>query len=442
MATAIPIPKLGMTMKFAKLVEWKFDEGDWVEQGNVILAIETEKVSWEVEAAASGFLHIIAEAGNKADVGEVVGMLAETDKELAGLQKEYPRGVAAGVEATPPPTPAVSQEASAAKSNEFKPSSPAARRLAKELCVDIASVTGTGPGGRIVEADVKQYHESGPLPLKITPLAEEIARQEGLDISTITGTGEMGRITKEDMERVLKEKGKEEEAGPVPSIPFTGMRKTIAENMHASLQNTAQFNIFSEADVSEMVLFRDWVREEYKDDDRVKVSYNDILILATSRVLKRFPIMNSTLAGDEILLHDSVNMGIAVSVPEGLIVPVLRNADKKSLLEIAQEARELAGKAREGTLTYDDVTGGTFTISNVSMFDVDMTTPILRTPETGILGVGRVKEKPVVHNGDIVIRSMMFLSLTIDHQVVDGAPACEFLQTLIRYLNRPQLIMT
>jgi pyruvate dehydrogenase E2 component (dihydrolipoamide acetyltransferase) len=234
----------------------------------------------------------------------------------------------------------------------------------------------------------------------------------------------------------------EEKAGPVSAIPFTGIRKTIAENMHASLLNTAQFNIFSEVDVTEMVRFREWVCEEYKEDDRVKVSYNDILILATSRVLKRFPIMNSTLAGEEILLHDSVNMGIAVAVPDGLLVPVLHDADKKNLLQVAKEARDLARRAREGTLQFDDVTGGTFTISNVSMFDVDMTTPILKSPETGILGMGRVKEKPVVKNGEIVIRPMMFLSLTIDHQVVDGAPACEFLQTLIRYLQRPQLIMT
>lgn len=441
MSKVIHIPKLGMTMKFAKLVEWKYKEGDWVDESCVVLAIETDKVAFEVESPASGFLHIIVDAGNKANVGEVVAMLAENEAELTRIQKDHPAGAAV---ADPPAAAAAAQEPEPMPAGEraFKASSPAARRLAKELGVDIAAVTGTGPGGRIIEADVKNYHESGPPAPKITPLAEEIARQAGLDITTITGTGEMGKITKEDVERALGDEAVEGKVGPVKTIPMTGLRKTIAENMHASLRDTAQFNIFSEVDVTGMVRFRDTVREEYKKDERVRVSYNDILILTVSRVLKRFSIMNSTLDGDNILLHDSVNMGIAVAVPDGLIVPVLRDADKKNLLEIAREARELAQKAREGTFSLDDISGGTFTISNVSMFDVDMTTPILRTPETGILGAGRVKEKPVVKNGQIIIAPTMFLSLTIDHQVVDGAPACEFLQTVIRYIQSPDLIMT
>ncbi len=229
---------------------------------------------------------------------------------------------------------------------------------------------------------------------------------------------------------------------PVKSIPFSGMRKSIADNMYASLHNTAQLTMFTEVDVTDMIRFRDAVREEYKKDETVRISYNDIIILATSRALKHHPIMNSTLVGEEILLHDSVNMGVAVALPEGLIVPVLRDADKMGLVQIAAGARELARKAREGSLTVDEVTGGTFTISNVSMFEVDGLTPILKPPETGILGVGRVKEKPAVHNGEIAIRSMMFLNLTIDHQIVDGAPAADFLQTLARYLANPYLIMT
>jgi pyruvate dehydrogenase E2 component (dihydrolipoamide acetyltransferase) len=220
------------------------------------------------------------------------------------------------------------------------------------------------------------------------------------------------------------------------------MRKSIAENMHASLHTTAQLTTFTEVDVTEMIRFRDSVREEYKKDETVRISYNDIIILATARALKQYPIMNSTLIGEEIILHDSVDMGIAVALPEGLIVPVLRDADKMGLLQIAAGARKLARKAREGTLTVDEVTGGTFTISNVSMFQVDGVTPILKPPETGILGVGRVKEKPAVYSGEITIRSMMFLNLTFDHQVVDGAPAAEFLQTLARYLENPYLIMT
>ena len=218
------------------------------------------------------------------------------------------------------------------------------------------------------------------------------------------------------------------------------MRKAIAENMHGSLQNTAQLTLFSEVDVTEMVRFLDSIREEHKNDETVRVSYNDIIILITSRVLKRFPAMNSTLVGEEILIHDAVNMGIAVALPEGLIVPVLHAAHEKELLQIAKEARDLARKAREGTLAVDEVTGGTFTLTNLSMFEVDGFTPILRPPETGILGVGRVKRKPAVYEDEISIRPMMFVSLTFDHRVVDGAPAAEFLQNLAQCLEDPTLV--
>jgi pyruvate dehydrogenase E2 component (dihydrolipoamide acetyltransferase) len=224
-------------------------------------------------------------------------------------------------------------------------------------------------------------------------------------------------------------------------IPFEGIRKVIADNMHASLQNAAQLTTFTEVDVTEMVRFRDLMREEYKNDDSVKISYNDIIVMATARALMRHPIMNSTLVGEEILVHDTVHLGIAVALSEGLIVPKIRNAEKKTLLQIAKEVRELAQKAREGALAVEEVTDGTFTISNVSMLDMDGFTPVLNPPETGILGVGRVIEKPAVFNGEITIRHMMTLSLTFDHRVVDGAPAMTFLKDLARTLAQPMLIM-
>ncbi len=270
-----------------------------------------------------------------------------------------------------------------------------------------------------------------------------MAKQEGLDISTITGTGENGKITRQDVERALAavKVVPEGEPSPVKVIPFEGMRKLIADNMHASLQNAAQLTAFTEVDVTEMVRFRDLMRAEYKKDDSVKISYNDIIVMATARALMRHRIMNSTLVGEEILVHDSVHLGIAVALSEGLIVPKLRNAEKKNLLQIAREVRQLAQNAREGALSVEDVTDGTFTISNVSMLDMDGFTPVLNPPETGILGVGRVIEKPAVYNGEIAIRHMMTLSLTFDHRVVDGAPAMTFLKDLARRLAQPTLIM-
>jgi pyruvate dehydrogenase E2 component (dihydrolipoamide acetyltransferase) len=362
-----------------------------------------------------------------------------------GEQPERLEGIQTGEvveESAPAAGTSAATPIEAPPTKKFVPATPAARRLAKELGVDLVAVDGSGPNGRINEADVRRFHDEGPPPPRMTPVAAEMIRQEGVDVAAIEGSGEGGKITKEDVQRFLDLRKREEVALPVTSLPFSGMRKSIAENMHASLQNTAQLTIFTEVDVTEMIRFRNCVKEEYKKVESVRVSYNDIIILATSRALKRHSILNSTLVGDEILLHEAVHMGIAVALPEGLIVPVLRDTDKKGLLEIAIGARELARKARDGTLEIDEVTGGTFTISNLSMFQVDGITPILKPPETGILGAGRVKEKPAVYKGEIAIRSMMFLNLTFDHKVVDGAPAAEFLATVARYLQEPYLIMS
>ena len=442
MALNVTMPKWGLTMKEGKVSKWFKSEGDTVARGEPFFEVETEKITNVVEATASGIVfQIVVAAGTTVPVGTIVAVIA-----AAGEQPERIAGFQAG-EVSEGKTPAPGRAASAAAEKpgekKFVPSSPAARRLAGELGVDLSLVTGSGPNGRITEADVMRFHEQGPpSPRGATPLAAEMIRQEGLDIAAIEGSGEGGKITRDDVQRHLDSKKQEKVGLPVRSIPFSGMRRSIAENMHASLHHTAQLTMFSEADVTEMIRFRDTVREAHKKDDSVKISFNDIIILAVSRALKHHPIMNSTLVGDEVLLHDNVHMGVAVALPAGLIVPVIREADQKGLLEIAREARQLAAKARQGTLTVDEVTGGTFTISNVSMFQVDGVTPILKSPETGILGVGRIKAKPAVYNGEITIRSMMFVSLTFDHQVVDGAPASEFLETVVRYLENPYLIMS
>jgi pyruvate dehydrogenase E2 component (dihydrolipoamide acetyltransferase) len=439
-AVNVTMPKWGLTMKQGKIAKWFKKEGDLVQQGEDLFEVETEKITNKVEAAASGILfQIVVPEGRTVPVGTIIAVIAQP-----GEQPERIEGVKMGeVEADAPPAGGPPEGYPEKPREEtFVLATPAARRLAKEWEIDLSRVPATGPGGRVTESDVSKYHEEGPPPLKITPLANEMARQAGLNVSSIVGTGEGGKITKKDVERAMKGRVLEERAKSLQSIPFTGMRKSIAENMQASLHNTAQLTLLTEVDVTEMVKFLDLVREEHRNDETVRVSYNDIIILVTSRVLKRFPAMNSTLVGEEILLHDAVNMGIAVALPEGLIVPVLREADKKGLLQIAKEARDLARKAREETLTVDDVTGGTFTITNLSSFEVDGFTPILKPPETGILGVGRIKEKPAVFDGEICIRAMMFISLTFDHRVVDGAPAAEFLQTLARSIQQPTLIMT
>lgn len=443
MSVNVTMPKLGMTMQTGKVSKWHKNEGDQVHEGADLFEVETEKITNKVEAPVTGILfQIVVPAGAVVPVGAIVAVIAEP-----GEQPERIEGIQTGdaVETRAAVTGAASSaEAEKPKERGDILATPAAKRLAKDLGVDLAVVRGTGAEGRIKEGDVTRYHEEAQRGPKITPLAEAMARQAGIDISAITGTGESGKITKEDVERALGQKTLVVESKAVPSktIPLTGMRKAIADNMHASLQNTAQLTLMTEVDVTESLRFQNLVREVYKKDESIRISLNDILILATSRALKRFPIMNSTQIGDEILLHDSVGMGIAVAIPNGLIVPVLREADQKGLLQIAAEARSLVEKARSSSLSVEDVTGGTFTITNLSASSVDNFTPILRSPETGILGVGRVVEKPVVVKGEIVIRSMVGLSLTIDHRVVDGAPASEFLRLLGSYLEQPTLVLT
>jgi pyruvate dehydrogenase E2 component (dihydrolipoamide acetyltransferase) len=438
----VTMPKMGMTMKEGKVSKWYKNEGESVGKGEDLFEVETEKITNKIESPDSGvFFQIVLPAGETVPVGTILAVIAQ-----AGEQPERIEGIQVGeVEEVPGEAGRPQAAAVQVEPQEKKRilSTPSARRLAKELGVDLSLVTGSGPQGKIKEADVLKFHEEGPPAPKITPLAAEIAKQEGLDISTITGTGENGKITKEDVEQALAASKAVPEGPPAEArvIPFEGMRKVIADNMQASLQNAAQLTTFTEVDVTEMVRFRDMMRAEFARDDAVKISYNDIIVMATAHALMRHPIMNSTLVGEEILLHDTVNMGIAVALPEGLIVPKLRHAETKSLLEIAKEVRELARKAREGALAVEEVMDGTFTISNVSMLGMDGFTPVLNPPETGILGVGRVIQKPAVFNGEIAIRQMMTLSLTFDHRVVDGAPAMTFLRDLARYLAQPMLLL-
>jgi len=439
----VTMPKLGLTMKSGKVSKWSKKEGDQVSKGEALFEVETEKITNKVESPADGILfQIVVPAGATVPVGAVVAVIA-----AAGEQPERIEGMQAGETlpaASKPTTVPPPHGAEKPKERGEILATPAAKRLAKELGVDLGLVKGSGPEGRIKEGDVARHHEEAQRKPRATPLAEEIARQAGVDLSTVAGTGEGGKITREDVERALRRDEPilvEEASGAVLTLPMAGMRRAIADNMHASLQNTAQLSMFTEVDVTESLRFLSRVRERYKGDETVRVSMNDVLILATSRALKRFPIMNSTQTGEEILLYESVGMGMAVAVPDGLIVPVLRDADRKGLLDIAREARTLIGKARAGSLTMEEVTGGTFTITNLGASNVDGFTPILRPPETGILGVGRVVEKPVVIKGEIAIRSMMGLSLTIDHRVVDGAPASEFLKLLSGFLEEPATIL-
>ncbi len=409
MAVEAVMPKFGLTMTEGTIQKWFKAEGDAIQAGEPLFEVETEKVLYEVESPATGTVaKLLYPLEAVVPVGLPVAVIAEAGENVAEVAAKYnggaPKAAAASVAAEPSAkTEAAPSSPSASGRREGAPVTPAARKLAQEHNIDLARVVGTGPGGRVTREDVeKAISEAakGPAP---TPTPAPAP----------TPT-----------------------AAPAASAPLRGMRKAIAERMHKSLQSTAQLTITTEVDVTQLIDRRQEVQREFN------ATYTDFIIQACAHALKQHPRMNAALDADTLKTQEQINVGVAVALDEGLIVPVIHNADKKPLKEIAQEARSLAEKARAGKLTLEEVSGGTFTVSNLGMFGVDAFTPILNTPQTGILGVGRIVEKPAVYRGEIAKRAMMVLSLTFDHRVIDGAPAGAFLQTvadLLAHGNRISL---
>ncbi len=446
MSVELVLPKFGLTMKAGTVSKWFVAEGAAVKKGDPLYEVETDKITNKVESPADGVLfQILVQPKTKVDCGTLVGILAEGGEALERRDggATAPAGDVAG-EAKPKakvaPVEAPKQMAQGPVS-----ASPAAKRLARELGVDLAQIKGTGAGGRIGEGDVQAYADR-IASIKITPLARELAQQAGLDIAAIKGSGVGGKITRDDVERLAHpEKFMPKPAAPArpkaQTVPFEGMRRIIADNMQASLANAAQLTLMSECDVTECRALLDDLKARNRKDPTFRISMNDVVILAVSKVLKLYPRMNSVADEENIIESDDVNVCMAVALDDGLIVPALHNTDRMGLLEIARETRKLAGRARKNQLTPDDMSGGTFTVTNMSHSAVDFFTPIINAPQTGILGVGRIVQKAVVRGGQVAVRDVMGLSLTFDHRVMDGAPAGEFLTTLVRMLEEPTLLL-
>ena len=401
MAVEVVMPKFGLTMTEGTIQQWFKSEGDTIKAGEALFEVETEKVLYEVEATADGTVAKLLYAIEAVvGVGLPVAIIAEAGEEVAEVAARYADAAAAPAAAPPEPAPVAASTAppAAAEKRGRVPVTPAARKLAKEHSIDLSGVTGTGPRGRITREDVQKIIDSGgqaapPPTLAATPAAAE-------------------------------------------DIPLRGMRKVIAERMHQSLQGSAQLTISTEVDVTQLIDRRQEVRQEFN------VTYTDFIVQACAHALRQHPRMNASLEGNIIHVHGDIHVGLAVALDEGLIVPVVRDVDKKSLKDIAAEAKTLAEKARASQLKLEEVSGGTFTVSNLGMYGVDAFTPIINAPQSGILGVGRIVEKPVIYRGEVTKRSMMVLSLTFDHRVIDGAPAGAFLQTvadLLAHGNRISL---
>jgi pyruvate dehydrogenase E2 component (dihydrolipoamide acetyltransferase) len=450
MATKIMMPQAGQDITEGRVVKWLKAEGETVNKGEPICEVETEKVVFEIESPTDGvLLKIIVPDGEKAEIFFTIGIVGapgeeiDLDEFLAEDKKEEK-----GVD--------VSEirkrlgEKAIVDTGKVKMSG-RARKLAKKKGVDLSIIEGTGPGGRIVEKDVLRAAEEGTdVKVRISSVARKMAEDHGIEIDKIKGTGPGGRIMKEDIQHAIEEKAKGKVMSEKPAVtgskevkevvPIRGVRQVIFERMHQSLQQSAQLTITMEVNAAELVRFRK-VLGEGPEDEHIRISYNAFLVKILARVLEEHPQMNSSVVGDEIWLWESVNLGVAMDAPGGLVVPVVRNVNEKDLLAIQNEIDKLTSKVRSKKLVPGDLQGGTFTLTSMGFLDVEAFTPILNPPETGILGVGKILEKPVVENGEIKVGQRMTLSLTFDHRIVDGADGGRFLKRVKTYIEKPHLLM-
>lgn len=436
MAKLVVMPKLGLTMTEGAVSRWLKAEGEAVREGEPLFEVETDKLTNTIEATASGtLLKILAKEGETLPCLAGVAVIGEAGEDISPLLPGAPEaGPAPGPEAAAPkPAPAPKPPAGRVVA------SPAAKKLARELGVELAEVPGTGPGGRITEEDVKKFKAAPPPPPaepgpKASPLAAKAAAELGLELKDVPHKG--GRILAADI-LAAASRGAAPEAQPREETkPMTGMRKAIARNMQNSHMTSPTVTFNLGCDVTELAK----LRARLKADD-IKVSYTDILVKLVAVALREFPLLNCSVDGDNIIYKNYVNMGVAVALDNGLVVPNVRDADKKGLREISAEVKELANLARTGGLPMERLSGGTFTITNLGMYGIESFTPIINQPEVAILGVNTIEDKVVVVDGEICVRPILNLSLTADHRVVDGSVAAQFLQRLKKLIECPALAL-
>lgn len=395
MAIAIILPKLDEAMLTGKIVKWIKKEGDRVEKGDVILEIETEKVTFEIESEGSGLLSkLMAQEGEDVPVGKTVAYILQPGEKMPEVQESTPAvEIKSGVEATEVPV----------EIRKVK-ISPVARKIAREHNIDFATVKGTGPGGRIIREDVLKAVEESKVPA-IQPVQPQPESAE---------------------EQVVQ---------------LSSMRKVIARRMTESFQSP-HFYLTVEVETQELSKTNRQLIPIMERKLGIRSTITDLIIMMTAKALENNPPMNCSYIDDSIRLFKQIDIGLVASVEGGLVVPVIRQANKKSLEEITRTRADLVKKARDGKLTMAEMKGSSFTISNLGMYGIDQFSAILQPPEAAILAVGRIADKAVVRDGQIVIRPMMILTLSIDHRVLDGVVGSQFLQSLKSYIENPVLCLT
>jgi pyruvate dehydrogenase E2 component (dihydrolipoamide acetyltransferase) len=402
-------------MESGTIVRWLKSEGDEVEKGEPLYELDTEKVTQEVEADSSGtLLKILAGEGEEIEVGKAIAVIGEPGEEVAEEEAAEP-------EAEEEPEPEAEEEAEEPAEQEPEP----------EAAPEPEPVARSENGGRV----------------KASPLARRIARERGIDLASLSGTGPEGRIVAEDVERAEKAAAPQAApaaapapaAGEVEAIPLTGMRKAIARRMTEAWEAPA-FQITMTADMTAAIRLREALVERMGEGD-AKPTYSDLLTKVCAVALMRHRAVNAVFAGDEVHLMPTANVGFAVAVPNGLVVPVQRSCETKTIPQIANERAELVERTRGGGLRQEDLEGGTFTISNLGMYGVERFVAVLNPPQAAILAVGAIEERAVVRNGELAARPIMEMTLTCDHRTVDGATASEFLRTVKQFLEEPGLAL-
>jgi pyruvate dehydrogenase E2 component (dihydrolipoamide acetyltransferase) len=438
MATQIVMPKMSDTMEEGVVVKWLRREGDRVVSGDALAEIETDKAVLELEANMDGVVRkIVAQEDSKVPVGQLIAVIGSEDEDISSLiggssslPTQAPPPVARAASMSPAATLSTDAPSSGAAARqetivrERIDASPLARRMAEEAGIDIAQVLGTGPGGRVVKRDIEAF---------LAQLRDHPPRQPTPHVTPPAAAMEVAPS--------LEMKPAPVEAAGVDHTEqeLSMMRKTIARRMALSKTTAPHFYITVEIDMERALALRQSLNELAVDDG--KISFNDMILKAVANALRQFPRMNVSYADDKIRLHQRVHLSMAVALDEGLITPVIRDCDRKSLGEIAREAKELGERARARRLKPEDYSGGTFSVSNLGMYDVEDFGAIINPPEAAILAVGTIKQQPVVVDGRLSVGHRMKVTLSGDHRAVDGATAAQFLQIVKRLLEQPLALM-
>ena len=431
----VVMPKLGLIMTEARLAEWYKEEGDWVESGEPLFALESDKSTIDIEAPAAGRVSIVVPAGDTVPVMTPVAYILDED---AAMPK---------VTSQPIPTPSeetrVKSVSLPGSPNQGKPVSairatPKARKLAQDRGLNLAGLQGSGPRDMVVVADLDKFGEEDLA--DATPVARKMAAECGLNLSELSGTGPNGRITRTDVSKAIAgvlanspDPSKSTPAAGEKSLPLTGLRGVIARRLSESWRERPQVTLTTEVDATILIS----ARQQINAETGRKVSFNAFFLMAAARALREQPHVNVRLTESGITLLKEINIGLAVDTERGLLVPVLFQVDSKTILALDTEISKAVQRALTGTALPDELSGGTFTITNLGQYGIDAFTPIINPPEAAVLGIGRIAPRPFVVGRQLEVRDTVTLSLSFDHRLLDGAPAAGFLQRIATLIGRP-----